>query len=198
MRCRVSPRKSMTIRLFGALLCGATLLTSRSRAISAQGHPALRTRGTTVGSKANTSDRKGRGRRRASNRATTVKSSKSNTSDRMGGGGHKGQGSRARWVTSIDVRTQTEYGRATTGKSSKSNTGDRTVTMRERGVRANQLPRVEAGLVIYRPPVSGVAPFNPRLVPFGCAADSLRSLPRCFKADNSRSPKGPLGDVANL
>jgi hypothetical protein len=28
-------------------------------------------------------------------------------------------------VTSIDVRTQTEYGRATTVKSSKSNTSDR-------------------------------------------------------------------------
>ena len=54
-------------------------------------------------------------------RTTTVKSSKSNTSDRMGGGGGKGSAS-ARWVTSLDIRTQTECGKIKGVWSAKSKT----------------------------------------------------------------------------
>jgi hypothetical protein len=88
----------MNIRLFGALLCGAALLTFvPASSASAQGVVAQMPRGgVAIGNpdtargqsgNSNTSDRMGGGGGKGSARATTVKSSKSNTSDRMGGGG---------------------------------------------------------------------------------------------------------------
>ncbi len=68
----------MTIRLFGALLCGAAfLVVVSSPDVSAQG-------GYNGGAGMRTGSGPGSS---GSTRTTTVKSSKSNTSDRMGGGG---------------------------------------------------------------------------------------------------------------
>jgi hypothetical protein len=74
----------MTIRLVGALLCGAALLLAIPTA------PAQAT--TVKSSKSNTSDRMGGGGGKSTARAITVK----NSSDRMGGGGGKGAASRAK------------------------------------------------------------------------------------------------------
>ena len=74
----------MTIRLFGALLCGAALLTIvPPSSVSAQG---VTIEGPGVGVRVGR-ERGRTGSQDGTTRATTVKSSKSNTSDRMGGGG---------------------------------------------------------------------------------------------------------------
>ena len=72
----------MTIRLFGALLCGAALLTVvPPSSVSAQG---VTIEGPGVGVRVGR-ERGRLGSQDGTTRATTVKSSKSNTSDRMGG-----------------------------------------------------------------------------------------------------------------
>jgi hypothetical protein len=84
----------MTIRLFGALLCGAALVLVTSTGSYAK---STKKQGTTGPAKTTFSTvfqqveslrapQSGKG---GTARATTVKSSKSNTSDRMGGGGGK-------------------------------------------------------------------------------------------------------------
>ena len=122
----------MTIRAFGALLCGAAFLLATQTNL-AQAQSASRSGvwdassdaekknlpGTAAAKKKKKAgivinlpwakgDRIKKKSTQDSKRATTVKSSKSNTSDRMGGGGGKGSAARA-----------------TTVKSSKSNTSDR-------------------------------------------------------------------------
>src|SRR5215213_4713528 len=76
MLCRVSPRKTMTIRLFGALLCGAVCVASF--AVSAT--PAYA--GDPIPGVDTKLGKNGGGQKA---RATTVMSSKSNTSDRTRG-----------------------------------------------------------------------------------------------------------------
>ena len=73
----------MTIRAFGALLCGAVLVLATQTDL-AQAQSA--SQATTVkSSKSNQSERMGGGKGAGSAaKATTVKSSKSNTSDRLG------------------------------------------------------------------------------------------------------------------
>lgn len=142
----------MTIRLFGALLCGAALLTVvPPSSVSAQG---VTIEGPGVGVRVGR-ERGRPGSQDGTTRATTVKSSKSNTSDRMGGGGgfHVGDngsplpqdrktnkaGSRTGKPAIFDRWGRTDGGGAqrtngsvgdpheTTGEGRrKSNTGDRT------------------------------------------------------------------------
>ncbi len=85
----------MTVRLFGALLCGAALLTVvPASSVSAQGVGiAVPGVGIQVGEPDRPRSKSG-GSQGGTARATTVKSSKSNTSDRMGGGGGKGAANR--------------------------------------------------------------------------------------------------------
>ena len=93
---RVSPGKSMTIRLFGALLCGAALVLvtstgSYAKSTKKQGTagPAKTTFSTVFQQVESLYGRAPQSGKGGTARATTVKSSKSNTSDRMGGGGGK-------------------------------------------------------------------------------------------------------------
>jgi len=99
----------MTIRLFGALLCGAALILAAQTGLAYRaaaqstmpGYTGGRGGGFHIGDNASPLPQDRRTNRAGSGigkqtifdrwgRATTVKSSKSNSSDRMGGGGGKG------------------------------------------------------------------------------------------------------------